>query len=44
MIEKVVETWHRFLAGELPEALGTRFAGRDKEGARCRSGCQRGSR
>lgn len=21
MIEKVVETWHRFLAGELPEAL-----------------------
>ena len=22
MIEKVVETWHRFLAGELPEALG----------------------
>ena len=22
MIEKVVETWHRYLAGELPEALG----------------------
>jgi len=22
MIENVVETWHRFLAGELPEALG----------------------
>jgi hypothetical protein len=22
VIEKVVETWHRFLAGELPEALG----------------------
>jgi len=26
MIEKVVETWHRFLAGELPEALGALLA------------------
>jgi hypothetical protein len=34
MIEKAVETWHRFVAGE--------FAVRDKEGARCRSGGQRG--
>lgn len=90
MIEKVVETWHRFVAGELPEApgrsaggrhrllladrggirlmdrhsarsatregrdhrpnrksqfksaRGTRFTVPDKEGARCRSGCQRG--
>jgi hypothetical protein len=34
MIEKVVETRHWFVAGEL--------AVRDKEGARCRSGYQRG--
>src|SRR5215471_6165911 len=89
MVKKMVETWHRVVAGELPEALdglrrttpsstrrswrnqtngaaqgrsatreghdhrpnrksqfksvrGTRFAVRDKEDARCRSGRQRG--
>jgi hypothetical protein len=89
MIKKVVETWHRVVAGELPEALDglladdlvfyspivaefrlmerhsartatregrdhrpnriplqsvrdARFVVRDKEGARCRSGCQGG--
>ena len=33
MIENLAATWHRFVAGE--------FAVRDKEGARCRSGCER---